>query len=457
MKSFAGYAESLFFMRSMLQSGVTKQNKGDNLMKNPHFFKRLLCVILVMALLAGDVVPGLAHAVEKVTDGNVSFTQVDNSQVSAGLIPNGKTEIGSETTYADTDIVRASIILSRSSTIDAGYSAMDITGNKSAMDYRESLKKDQNYIVNQIEKAIKVDLDVIWNLTLAANMISVNVPYGQIEAIKKMSGVKDVVLENQYQPCKTKDGTAVAPNMATSGGQIGTGPVWEAGYTGAGMRIAVIDTGIDTDHQSMNPVAFEYALEQLAKKAGMTKAAYIDSLDLLDAQEIASVADKLNVKIDAQSTYINSKIAYAYNYRDFDYDVTHDNDEEGDHGSHVAGIATANSWLYNSASGNYGKALEYAFMQGVAPEAQLLALKVFGPMIPTSSPPLRTPSSWAPMPSTFLWAPPPPAVATIPTPSSSRSWTTSQSPVLWFPSLPVTPVPGRIPPKTATSTTPISA
>ena len=108
-------------------------------MKNPHFFKRLLCVILVMALLAGDVVPGLAYAVDKVTDGNVSFTQVDNSQVSAGLIPNGKTEIKNEVTYADTDIVRASIILSRSSTIEAGYSAMDITGNQSAIDYRESL------------------------------------------------------------------------------------------------------------------------------------------------------------------------------------------------------------------------------------------------------------------------------------------------------------------------------
>ena len=265
-----------------------------------------------MALLAGDVVPGLAYAVDKVTDGNVSFTQVDNSQVSAGLIPNGKTEIKNEVTYADTDIVRASINLSRSSTIEAGYSAMDITGNQSAIDYRESLKKDQTYIVNQIEKTIKTDLDVVWYLTVAANIISANVPYGQIKAIENMPGVKAVVLENQYVPCKTEEGTVV-PNMATSGNQIGTGPVWEAGYTGAGMRIAVIDTGIDTNHQSLNPVAFEYALEQLAKKAGVSKDAYIDSLDLLDAQEIASVADKLNVKINAQSTYINSKIALAYN------------------------------------------------------------------------------------------------------------------------------------------------
>jgi len=349
-------------------------------MKQPSFFKRFLCVMLVLALLTGEAFPGLVFAVthEHEHDHNhVSFQRVDNSEVSAGLIPNGRTEINDEEQYADTDVVRASIILSRNSTIDAGYSAMDITGNQSALDYRESLKKDQTNMINKIEKTIKTDLDVVWNLTLAANMISVNVQYGQIEAIKKLPGVKAVILENQYLPCETEESTVV-PNMATSGAQIGTGPVWEAGYTGAGMRIAVIDTGIDTNHQSLNAIAFEYALAQLAQQKGMSASEYIASLDLLDAEEIAAVANDLNVQIDPEKAFINSKIAFAYNYRDFDYDVTHDNDDQGDHGSHVSGIATANSWLYNSTSGNYGKAVDYAFMQGVAPEAQLLTMKVFG-------------------------------------------------------------------------------
>ena len=346
-------------------------------MKQTSFFKRLLSLVLVVAIMAGYALPANAIHSHASDDHLVHFTQVDNSEVSAGLIPNGRTEITEEAQYADTDVVRASIILRRNSTIDAGYSAMDITSNQSAINYREGLKRDQTNMIHQIENTIKTDLDVVWNLTLAANIISVNVQYGQIEAIEKMPGVKAVVLENQYLPCETKDSTVV-PNMATSGNQIGTGPVWEAGYTGAGMRIAVIDTGIDTNHQSLNATAFEYALAQLAQKAGMTKEAYIDSLDLLDAQEIAAVADDLNVEVDPQKAFVNNKIAFAYNYRDFDYDVTHDNDDQGDHGSHVSGIATANSWLYNSATGNFGKALDYAFMQGVAPDAQLLTLKVFG-------------------------------------------------------------------------------
>ena len=359
-------------------------------MKQSKFIKRLLCMVLVVAMMASNILPAHAlsthahdvpHSHHTVVDENgnpiVNFTQVDNGNVSAGLTPNGKTEIKDEVTYAATDVVRASIVLSRNSTIDAGYSAMDITSNQNALQYRESLKLDQVNMVHQIKSAIQSDLEVVWNLTLAANMISVNVQYGQIEAIKKLPGVKDVVLENQYLPCKTEDGTIV-PNMATSGTQIGTGPVWDAGYTGAGMRIAVIDTGIDTNHQSLNAVAFEYALGLLAEKKGMSKEAYIASLDLLDAEEIAAVAGDLNVAIDPESAYINSKIAFSYNYRDFDYDVTHDNDEEGDHGSHVAGIATANSWLVSEDGTTFGKALDHAFMQGVAPEAQLLAMKVFG-------------------------------------------------------------------------------
>ena len=334
-------------------------------------------MVLVVVMVAGYAMPANAAHTHGSEEPVVHFSQVDNDAVTAGLVPNGQTEVTDGSEYADTDMVRVSIVLSRSSTIEAGYSVMDIGSNQSAIKYRDSLKLDQANMIHQIERTTNTDLDVVWKLTLAANIISANVPYGQIGAIEKLPGVKAVVLENQYQHCETEEGT-VAPNMATSGAQIGTGPVWEAGYTGAGMRIAVIDTGIDTNHQSVNADAFAYALAQLAKESGMSEADYLKSLDLLDAEEIASLADSLNVKIDPQQAYVNGKIAFAYNYRDFDYDITHDNDEEGDHGSHVAGIATANSWVYNKTTGSYEKALEHVFMQGVAPDAQLLAMKVFG-------------------------------------------------------------------------------
>ncbi len=85
------------------------------------------------------------------------------------------------------------------------------------------------------------------------------------------------------------------PQMYTSAGMIGSDTAWLEGYTGAGSRIAVIDTGTDTDHQSFQAEAFVHALEENASQAGMSYADYIETLDLLDEEEIASLLDKLHI------------------------------------------------------------------------------------------------------------------------------------------------------------------
>jgi len=334
---------------------------------------RVLSLLLVFALLTGLASP--AAAVGSRSD--VTFTQVDNSAVSVNPLQRDDSELHTAVEHLDTEIVRVSIILNKASTLKAGFGSIGIAENQAASTYRDSLKQEQNNLVKQIERATGSKLDVVWNLTLAANMISANVRYGDIAAIRALPGVKSVVLENQYlaEPVEKRE---VSPNMATSGGQTGSTLTWAAGYTGAGSRIAIIDTGTDTNHQSLNSTAFEYALSLIAQEKGMSYEDYVESLDLLDAEEIAAVAGDLNVTIDPAKAYFNTKLPFGYNYKDTDYDITHDNDEEGEHGSHVAGIATANSWLYNAASGTYGKAMDYCFMQGVAPEAQLLTMKVFG-------------------------------------------------------------------------------
>lgn len=56
--------------------------------------------------------------------------------------------------------------------------------------------------------------------------------------------------------------------------------------------------------------------------------------------------------------------------------IDHDPDSQGEHGSHVAGIAAANSYI--PGEDGYVSALESVKVQGVAPEAQLLVMKVFG-------------------------------------------------------------------------------
>ena len=91
---------------------------------------------------------------------------------------------------------------------------------------------------------------------------------------------------------------------------IGTNVAYETGYTGAGTRIAVIDTGIDTDHQSFDNGAFDYALQQEANG----NENYIKSLDeagYKDVYEFYKVASygfsrEYNPDVESQTT-VNSQ------------------------------------------------------------------------------------------------------------------------------------------------------
>lgn len=344
---------------------------------NQKHLNRLLSVMLVVALLCGLAVPAAAAG----NQNRVNFTKVDNSAVSAQLSNQEELkETEEKSLYADTDTVRVSIVLEDASTIAAGYATAGIADNKAAMAYRADLQANQKSVEKAIAKATGEELDVVWNMTLAANMISANVKFGKIAEIEKVPGVAEVIVETRYEPAVYSVG-GDKPNMTVSSQMTGANTAWQSGYTGAGTRIAIIDTGLDTDHQSFNNDAFKYALAEDAKAAGMTYDEYVAKKDLLDAAEIASVLEKLNAysmnnTITAEDLYRNEKVAYGFSYIDRDLDVTHLNDTQGEHGSHVAGISTANRFLKKGEE--FVSAASEVGVVGNAPDAQILVMKVFG-------------------------------------------------------------------------------
>ncbi len=269
--------------------------------------------------------------------------------------------------YGLNDIVRVSVFLNSPATIDAGYSTQNIASNPGAMAYRQALRNQQAQMTAAIEQKLGGKLDVKWNLTLAANAISANVRYGDIAAIEAIPGVKSVVIENRYEPLKgigeNRPDTAITTEY-----MVGATAAWADGYTGAGSRIAVIDTGLDYLHQSFDADALMHALEEDAEKAGTTVADY----NLLTEEEISSVASELN----GSGVFMNNKVAYAYNYVDRNTTVDHMHDKQEEHGSHVSGIATANRYV--KVDGEFVDAASTVFAVGVAPDAQIMVMKVFG-------------------------------------------------------------------------------
>lgn len=357
-------------------------------MKKHERMNRILSGILALVLLIG-LCPEITLAVGGSVSGtisagkNLSFHRIEGVDADATL-PQTKVNHKQEAPYEDTDVVRVSIVLNKAATLELFPSA-DVASNEPAMAYRRLLQAEQEAIAARIEEEVLdgETLDVVWNLTLAANIISANVLYGQMEKIAAVRGVKEVFLENQYAPLETGGQTA-DPMMSTSTQMTGASAAWAAGYTGAGSRIAIIDTGLDLDHQSFDSEAYLYALEQNAAVKGMSTQDYMASLDLLTAEDVAAVLEDLNIYPFVQhlsgsqtgAYYVNEKVPFGINYVDRNYSVTHDYDSQGDHGSHVAGIAAANSYI--PTADGFASAMAEVSMQGVAPDAQLIIMKVFG-------------------------------------------------------------------------------
>lgn len=321
-------------------------------MKN-RLIKRLaaLCMATVMVLnmnLANAFAMGTGNAgTESVS---VTYQKLDKDDVSAQTFMTNDevTENENATQHADTDSVRVMIVLEEEAAVSLADGTEEFELNAEVRAYRNELEVCQEELAEQISDEILdgEELDVVWNLTLVANAISANVQYGKIEEIKKMDGVKAVILETMYMPMEADTNNIVAQEM--TGAAVVKD---EIGYSGAGRRVAVIDTGTDTDHQSFAEGGYEYALSLEAEAAGMTFEEYVESLDLLTVDKIEALLPQLNCytmmdgDLTAEDLYISSKLPFNFNYVDRNLDVTHDNDTQGEHGSHVAGITTANSYI----------------------------------------------------------------------------------------------------------------
>ena len=282
------------------------------------------------------------------------------------------------------ELVRVSIVLEQPSAVEAGFATMGIGTNAEAVRYQAELLSTQQKMAKTISvQALQgKKLDVVWNMTLVGNIISAWVPYGALEDIAAIRGVRSVAMEAQYEPAVAERHEEIDPNTYLSSGMIGSNPLWESGYTGAGSRVAIVDTGIDAEHQSVDNGAYLYAMTKNASQKGMSLQTYLDSLEVLTVKEIAQVLPRLHAAqrmpgVTAEQLYRTDKLAYGFNYVDSSLNILHTKDQQGEHGSHVAGISAANRFIPTD-TGSYRDAREAVLMQGVAPDAQIITMKVFG-------------------------------------------------------------------------------
>ena len=345
-----------------------------------HSLKRFLSWMLVLSMVLGFI-PAV-HA------SGITWEKVDRP-ITADL----SDRLVQKDESADRDpgeMVRVSIVLEKPSAVQAGYATMGISANTRAMAYRAELLDSQAKMEKTISARVLKGrpLDVVWNMTLVGNIISAWIPYGSLEEIAAIDGVKAVAMETQYEPAVAERHGGIDPNAYPSSGMIGSGQLWNSGYTGAGSRIAVIDTGTDTAHQSFDNGAYLHALAQNADARDMSLEQYKASLDLMTETSIEKVLPQLHAYgryegLTAKDLYLNEKLPFGFNYVDHSLDIVHSNDQQGEHGSHVAGISAANRYI--PSGDGYADARDTVRMLGVAPDAQIITMKVFGKGSPFDS------------------------------------------------------------------------
>ena len=170
--------------------------------------------------------------------------------------------------------------------------------------------------------------DVGWRYRLVANGLSVTLPASQVSRLERLPDVRDVLPAETYEP-----------KLSATPQQIGAPAVWGRSLdtAGQGMKIGIIDSGIDPAHQFFDPTGY-------TMPAGFPKG----QLRFTTAKVIVA-----RVFAPRNAPAESARVAFAR--------------DESSHGTHVAGIA----------AGNADTPAQGRRISGVAPRAYLGNYKVF--------------------------------------------------------------------------------
>ncbi len=251
--------------------------------------------------------------------------------------------------YQPMDVVTAFVVLKDAPTAESYKSIAAVPQEETAR-----LLAKQDALLSAIGQQVG-QVDVVNQFTHLTNAIVIRTAFGNLEKIAAVSGVSNVFLNPTWEACSTK--AEAQPFTISSADMSYVTQVWhDLGYTGQGMTVAILDTGLDVDHP---------AFEAAPAGAVWTAEALQQKLDELDLNMEALYEAAYKTTISAGQLYYNEKVPFTFNYATGTTNVTH-NDGLGDHGTHVAGIAAAN-------------AVEGSNVSGMAPDAQIFAMKVFHP------------------------------------------------------------------------------
>lgn len=307
--------------------------------------KKLLSIFLALIMLAAAAPIGALQLAENTFIDKPAAANEDPVNPDAVRIDTSEKEAPAP---ADDEIVTLMVKL-KGAPVAARYSDVK---SKSADDMASVLKGKQNRVIDKIGSMLPdgTQMELGFSYTLLFNGFAVKLPYGMKKAIAELPEVEKVFVAPVYAAPvldKTEE-----DRLDTSVGFINANDVWNAGYTGKGTAIAIIDTGCVVDHVAFSIVPPDTKID----------AAYLENV--ISNNDLHAESKYEDGTLDAAAVYYSGKIPFRFNYVNGTNDVSHSY-AGSDHGSHVAGIAAGN---YSGSS-----------YTGVSKDSQLVIMQVFSP------------------------------------------------------------------------------
>ena len=239
----------------------------------------------------------------------------------------------------------------------------------------EAMKTRQDTLVEAMGRAVGTELNITGRYVNAVNAVSVRIPYGKLEELRAVEGVRSANVERVFDRPVTAAGEPIEGTYGHSYNMTGLSQVWAEGYTGQGMLVAVLDTGLDLlystwgnfqtgvrrVHEAFTDDSFRSELtDRDLRYTSGSLARFLQTTQLL----VTTGIDGQKITYGNNDLYKNRKVPFAADYADGDLNVY---PADSDHGTHVAGTIAGYA---ETAEGE-------VIFSGVAPDAQLLIMKVF--------------------------------------------------------------------------------
>ena len=258
-----------------------------------------------------------------------------------------KTEENIPTYYTGDDLVTVMVELDASPLLEGITTAAQRERLIETIDSNEvykAMQKAHETLKERIESAFSfVDFASSYNYYFVMNGFSLQLPYRFIPELEQLSGIKSVHVSATYAAPEAPQTVLPLEGVTEchDGDKFsGIREMHDAGYTGAGTVIAVLDTGFQVDHEAFSK--------------GVASPTY-SKADIV-AKSTLGFMNTIVPMFGAQ--YYSEKIPYRWDYAGVDKNVYNG---DNTHGTHVAGIVGGNSDA----------------LIGAAPDAQLLLMKVF--------------------------------------------------------------------------------